>query len=239
MDDTGRSMRNVVAVMEPLRADIASLKVMLPVLKQARPLQADVTASKSLQSLVKMNRQVKPSNSKRVAPSVTGFYPSPFGMLFYYKVDLQGGENEILDAETENQVTVKQRTFRLSPSKWSRVLGGQEVEVRIAIYPDFDRFSVNCSTNQRFDFGLGKALGFYREASVWEWKFNKVDFSLLRRLLSEGKISANNRFCDQNRSLNKEDNLLVVSTSDIRLTCYSNSLKSLSYKRAQASHTGM
>lgn len=239
MDDTGRSIRNVVEVMEPLRADIASLKVMLPDLKQARPLQADATASKSHQSLVKMNRQAKPSSSKRVAPSVTGFYPSPFGMLFYCKINLQDGENEVLDVETDNQVTVKQRTFRLSPSKWFRVLGGQEVELRIASYPSFDRFNVNFSTNQRFDFGLGEALGFYREASVWEWKFNKVDFSLLRRLLSEGKISANNRFYDQNRSLNKEDNLLVVSTPDIRLTCYSNNLKSLSYKRAQASHAGM
>ena len=181
--------------MEPLRAEIANLHVKSPDLKQLQPHQADVTRFKIHQSPVRRDPQVQPSNSKRAARPVTGFYPSPFGLLFYCKLDLQGDEDEFLDPETGDHCPAKQRVFRLIPSKLFRALGGQQVEFRIAIHPGFDRFNLDFSANQLFDLGLVKALGFsYVPKHTWKWCFDKPDFPLLRRLLNEGKISANNRF---------------------------------------------
>lgn len=216
MDDTARSIRSVVEVMEPFRAEIASLHDKLPYLSQVRPHQADATASKSHQALVRSNRQVDPNNSRREARPVTGFYPSPFGLLFYCKVDLQRSEHEVLIQETEDQSTVKQRIFRFRPSRLLRHLGGRRVDFRIAIYPGFDRINLDFSANQLFDPALVKALGFYEHEGLY-WRFNKPDFSLLRRLLGEGKISANNRFRDQYKPRAEEKNLLYVKCFIYRL----------------------
>ena len=188
MCDTVRSMKSIVEVVEPLRAQIASLQVMLPDLKQTWPYPADVVASKSLQKLVRMNRRVKLGSNKYVSPSVTRLYPTPFGFLSYCKVDPQGGGDEVPGPETYDQSTVKQRTFRLFPSKVFRILGGEFVELRIAIQPDFDQISLTFATHQPFDPRLKKALGFCGRAI-------KPVFPLLKEMLSRGRISADNH-CD-------------------------------------------
>lgn len=212
MDDTARSIRSVVEVMELFRAETAILHDKLPYLSQVRPHQADATASKSHQASVRSNRQVDPSNSRRKARPVTGFYPSPFGLLFYCKVDPQRSEHEVLDPETDDQ----QRIFRFHPSRLFRHLGGHKVEFRLAIRPGFDRINLDFSANQLFDPALVNALGFYKHKGL-NWRFNKPDFSLLRRLLGEGKISANNRFRDKHTHWAEEETIFDVKCFNYRL----------------------
>ena len=204
-------MHNIIEVVEPLRADIASLNTILPDLKCQQPHEAGSTITKSQQSLFRENSRVIPNKKKSIAPPVVGFYPSPLGLLFYGKVNLQVSENEVLDPDADNQLTVKQRTFRLSPSRFFRSLGGQQVEFRIAIRSGFDRVSLKLSTNRPFDSGLIKALGFSNTGPFPGWSLHKPDFSLLRRQLGEGKISANDRFCDRTDVFLRETALLQVS----------------------------
>ncbi len=193
MDDTLRSMKSIVETVEPLCAQIASLHVMPPDLEHVRICSADAVASKGHQKVVRMNRRVKPGSNKKVSPSVTRLYPTPFGFFYYCKVDVQGGGDEVPDSETDDQSTVKQRTFRLFPSKVFRILGGEFVELRLAIHPGFDRINVSFATSQPFDSRLiKKALGicgkFWNESSI------TPDFPLLQELLSTGRIFADNNY---------------------------------------------
>jgi hypothetical protein len=110
---------------------------------------------------------------------------------------MQGSEDEVLGCGTNSEVSVKKRLFRLVPAKLFRVLGVKGVEFTITIHPRFDRLNLDFSNSftRRLDSGKISALGFSR-CSQYSWTFDNPDFSLLRRLLEEGKISANDRFGD-------------------------------------------
>lgn len=90
--------------------------------------------------------------------------------------------------------------FRFMPSKLFHSPGGHIGAFAIAFCPSFDRSILDFPAYRSVNFDLLEPLGFHKANGWMMWHFEKVDFPSLKRLLGEGKLSANDRFDDQDTS---------------------------------------
>ncbi len=211
-------MKSMSEIMKPIRADIAEICVRLPELRHVLVAQADGGIPESQQSMFRKKSRAKPSREESPASRVVGFYRSPIGMMIFCKADLQCGADEGLNLQTDVRSFVKRRIFHFIPSKLFHSPGGHIGAFTIAFRPSFDRFILDFPVYRSVNFDLLEPLGFHEVYGWKEWHFEKVDFPSLRRLLGEGKISANDRVDDEYPSFVFTDDpsksLLEVSKSE-------------------------
>lgn len=141
-------------------------------------------------------------NQHQSAYPVVRFYPTFVGTLRHHKVNFQICEADPSDSRSESGDWIEQHSFRLTPSKTFRFLGVKAIACIITLYPQFDRVTLDFSSPfpRQINDGLAKALGLTRKRRrTWEngWYLSQPNFTLVRRLLEERKMSPNDRLIDK------------------------------------------
>ena len=175
---------------EPLRADVALVRDCLQSAGQTHIRKERIFEIKSREAMFRLNRQPRPAQTITRQTVLVGYFPSPIGLLEYRK-ELYGDSSRDSASEPEEDLVVWKRTFIFIPSKWIRLLGAKLASLITVISRNPDLPNWTFFPGRKFDTRYMEVLGFYRGPRGFIMK--EPDFHSLKRLLSEGKISANDR----------------------------------------------